>query len=155
MGNAPDRNSVRYTVPTLPPFTEPQLATLVDDVPTAAGWVYEIKFDGYRTLIAANGGIVRCYSRRGLNWTTRFGAVPRAIAALDLRGALLDGEMVVIGPGRRTSFSGLHEALKSNGAGLAFVAFDLLFDAGKDLRPLPWSSGRHGSRSCKGSQDPP
>src|SRR5262245_59431403 len=89
----------------LPSFVEPQLATLVDDVPTAAGWVYEIKYDGYRTLVAAAGSAVRCYSRTGLDWTHRFGAVPRAIAALGLKGALLDGEMAVLDKDGRSSFS--------------------------------------------------
>ena len=121
----------------LPAFTEPQLATLVDDVPTAAGWVYEIKFDGYRTLIAASGNVVRCYSRRGLNWTSRFGAVPAAIAALGLRGALLDGEMAVLDQDGRSSFSALHEALKAGGSGITFCAFDLLYLDGEDLRGLP------------------
>ncbi len=121
----------------LPPFVEPQLATLADAVPTAAGWIYELKFDGYRTLVRADGKAVRCFTRTGLDWTDRYGAVPKAIAALRLRGTLLDGEMVVIDPEGHTSFAALQEALKQGGAGIAFCAFDLLFHDGKDLRALP------------------
>jgi bifunctional non-homologous end joining protein LigD len=80
--------------------------------------------------------------------------VPGAIAALDLRSALVDGEMVVIDQEGRTSFSGLHEALKRNGAGLAFVAFDLLFDAGKDLRPLPLVERKARLQKLLGDQVP-
>jgi bifunctional non-homologous end joining protein LigD len=35
-----------------PPFEEPQLATLVDDVPPGDGWIHEYKYDGYRLLLA-------------------------------------------------------------------------------------------------------
>jgi bifunctional non-homologous end joining protein LigD len=56
---------------------------------------------------------------------------------LNLRGALLDGEMVVMDAEGRTSFSGLHDALARHGAGIRFVAFDLLHLDGVDLRTLP------------------
>ena len=123
--------------PAPPKFLEQQLATLVDQVPTAAGWIYEIKYDGYRTLVAASGKTVTCYSRNGLDWTHRYGAAPAAIAALNLRGALIDGEMAVYDKEGRTSFEALHEALKRGGAGIAFCAFDLLALNGEDLRSLP------------------
>jgi bifunctional non-homologous end joining protein LigD len=80
----------------LPAFTEPQLATLAERVPVGQQWLFEIKLDGYRTVTAADGKDVRCYSRSGLDWTDRFGAVPAAIAKLGLKGALLDGEIVVL-----------------------------------------------------------
>jgi bifunctional non-homologous end joining protein LigD len=118
-------------------FVEPQLATLVDDVPAGPGWVYEIKYDGYRTQVTADGATVHCYSRRGLDWTARFGGVPKAIAALKLRGAVLDGEMVIMDDERRTSFGGLQDALKGSGAAIRYVAFDLLAHDGQDLRRLP------------------
>ncbi|MBO9671784.1 MAG: hypothetical protein J7485_14850, partial [Sphingobium sp.] len=38
-----------------PKFRPPQLATLVDAVPAGNGWLHEIKFDGYRALIACAG----------------------------------------------------------------------------------------------------
>ncbi|MBN8830575.1 MAG: ATP-dependent DNA ligase, partial [Sphingomonadales bacterium] len=56
----------------LPRFEPVQLATLVDDVPTGNGWMHEIKFDGYRALIAAKGAQVTVYTRSGLDWTEKF-----------------------------------------------------------------------------------
>ncbi|TXL72577.1 hypothetical protein FHP25_25100 [Vineibacter terrae] len=121
----------------VPAFIEPQLATLVDDVPAGKAWVYEIKYDGYRTLVAADGPAVRCYSRTGLDWTGRYPAAALAIAALKLRDALLDGEMAVFDADGRTSFAGLQDALKRGGANIAFCAFDLLRCDGEDLRRRP------------------
>ena len=40
-----------------PPFEEPQLATLVDEVPPGTGWIHEYKYDGYRLLLAVGEGV--------------------------------------------------------------------------------------------------
>ena len=121
----------------LPKLVEPELATLVDDVPTGDDWLFEIKFDGYRILTAASGDEVRCYTRNGLDWTARFGGLPGALAKLDLDRALLDGELVAIDENGRSSFSALQQGLTAGGRGLSYFVFDLLFAGGKDLRHLP------------------
>jgi len=121
----------------LPKPVEPELATLVDDVPTGDQWLFEIKFDGYRILTAADGDEVRCYTRNGLDWTARFGGLPDAIAKLRLDRVLLDGELVVIDRDGRSNFSLLQEALSEGGKGLSYFVFDLLFAGGDDLRRLP------------------
>jgi bifunctional non-homologous end joining protein LigD len=51
------------TVKTLPKFRAPQLATLVDEVPAGNGWMHEIKFDGYRALVACAGDRVKVDTR--------------------------------------------------------------------------------------------
>ena len=56
----------------LPAFRDVQLATLVDHVPTGAGWLHEVKYDGYRALIAVAGGEARAFTRHGLDWSDRF-----------------------------------------------------------------------------------
>lgn len=120
-----------------PDFAAPQLATLVDAVPHGRDWLFEVKFDGYRVLTAASGDTVTCYTRGGLDWTGRFGALPDAIAALDLDGALLDGEVVSIDAKGRSDFSALQRALTEGGGGLAYFVFDLLAEGGRDLRRQP------------------
>lgn len=59
----------------LPAFRKPQLATLVDHVPAGSQWIHEIKFDGYRALIAAAGRKVKIFTRSGLDWTEKFAPV--------------------------------------------------------------------------------
>jgi bifunctional non-homologous end joining protein LigD len=135
----------------LPALVEPELATLVDDVPAGEKWLFEIKFDGYRILTAASGDEVRCYTRNGLDWTARFGSLPDAIANLDLDRALLDGELVAIDEDGRSNFSALQEALSQGGTGLSYFVFDLLFAGGKDLRPLPLIERKERLKTLLGS----
>lgn len=133
----------RTTRAKLPAFTRPQLATLVDDVPTGNGWLHEIKFDGYRALAAVAGDSVRIFTRNGLDWTDKFQPLVAAIAALDLPPALIDGEIVAFGADGNPSFSALQSVLKrGHGAQRAdtpfhFFAFDLLSLEGQDMRMLP------------------
>jgi bifunctional non-homologous end joining protein LigD len=117
----------------LPAFRKPQLATLVDHVPSGGDWIHEIKFDGYRCLAAVSGGAVKIYTRTGLDWTDRFAPVADALAALDLPPALIDGEIVSLGEDGNPSFSGLQKALKGEGGSFTFFAFDLLADDSEDL----------------------
>jgi bifunctional non-homologous end joining protein LigD len=118
----------------LPTFAEPALATLVDDLPEGPDWLFEVKFDGYRALTAASGETIAIYSRNGNDWTDRFPTIARAIRALDLDRALLDGEIVAIDDNGRPDFSALQQALSEHRDGLTYFVFDLLKLAGKDLR---------------------
>lgn len=129
--------------PPLPKFRKPQLATLVDDVPTGNRWMHEIKFDGYRALIAAKGEEVRVYTRNGKDWTDKFAPLVETFAALDLPSCLIDGEIVATDADGNPDFSSLQSVLKrGNGAqgkgdALLFHAFDLLEAEGEDLTDLP------------------
>ncbi|MBU2339862.1 MAG: ATP-dependent DNA ligase, partial [Alphaproteobacteria bacterium] len=91
----------------LPGFRKPQLATLVDAVPTGNRWMHEIKFDGYRALVAAKGEEVRIYTRNGKDWTEKFAPLVEAIAALDLPACLIDGEIVANDKAGNPDFSAL------------------------------------------------
>jgi bifunctional non-homologous end joining protein LigD len=127
----------------LPKFRAPQLATLVDAVPAGNRWMHEIKFDGYRALIAAKGAVVRVYTRNGKDWTDKFGPLVEALAALDLPSCLIDGEIVATDAKGNPDFSTLQNVLKrghgsqAQGDNLHFHAFDLLELAGEDLTALP------------------
>ena len=126
----------------LPRFRAPQLATLVDAVPAGNRWMHEIKFDGYRALIAAKSREVRVYTRNGKDWTDKFGPLVEAVAALDLPSSLVDGEIIASDAEGNPDFSTLQSVLKrghgSQGRddALHFHAFDLLELAGEDLTAL-------------------
>ena len=68
----------------LPPFIEPCLATSVADPPTGEQWVHEIKFDGYRMQARIGNGQVQLLTRSGLDWTTKFTSLARALQKLDV-----------------------------------------------------------------------
>ncbi len=120
----------------LPDFVEPCLATLERKPPKGGGWVHEIKFDGYRLQARINRGEVRLLTRRGLDWTEKFGkAIPAAFKQLPVRQALIDGEVVVENEAGASDFAALQAAL-SEGRSERFIfhAFDLLHADGYDLR---------------------
>jgi bifunctional non-homologous end joining protein LigD len=127
-----------------PAFVEPQLATLVAEPPTGDGWLFEVKFDGYRTEIAASGADVRAYTRSGLDWTDHFPNVIAAVKSLDLDGVLMDGEIVALDRDGRSNFGELQNALQSGRTDLVYEVFDLLQEGGRDWRskPLPERKAR-------------
>src|SRR5262249_56749302 len=79
----------------LPTFVEPSLAQTADQPPSGVKWVHEIKHDGYRIQARIDGGTVKLLTRTGLDWTDRFASIARALVALGLSSALLDGDSVV------------------------------------------------------------
>lgn len=117
-------------------FRPVQLATLVDTVPSGDGWLFEMKYDGYRCLAAVAGDRVRLYTRNGLDWTDRFGALVEPLQQLKIGSALIDGEICAFDGKGRTDFSTLKNVL-SDGGRLEFFAFDLLEADGDDLTKLP------------------
>lgn len=138
----------------LPGFRPPQLATLVGEPPPGEDWLHELKYDGYRLLVAASGGTVRCHTRNGLDWTAKFPAVAAAIAGLDLDSCLIDGEAVAFASDGRTDFSSLQKALTEGGA-IAFFAFDLLVDGGEDIARRPLVERKARLRERLASAAPP
>jgi bifunctional non-homologous end joining protein LigD len=120
-----------------PAFQEPQLATLVDEVPPGNTWIHEYKYDGYRLLLAVGEGVATAWTRNGKDWSDKFKALVKAAARLPA-GCLIDGEAVAIDDDGKPSFQLLQATLKEQkGANLVFYAFDLLIDRGEDIRKLP------------------
>ncbi|PIW55169.1 MAG: DNA ligase D [Sphingomonadales bacterium CG12_big_fil_rev_8_21_14_0_65_65_10] len=160
--NARTANPRRKRKPApLPKFAQPQLATLVDEVPAGNGWMHEIKFDGYRALVAARGDEVRVFTRSGKDWTDKFGPLVEAIAALDLPACLIDGEIVAYDPRGNPDFSTLQQVLKrghgsqSKQDALAFHAFDLLSLDGEDLAKLPNIERKERLEALLSTAEPP
>ena len=119
-----------------PAFVEPQLATLVDEVPTGSSWLHEIKYDGYRLLLAVGDGVATAWTRNAKDWSDKFKLLVKAAAKLPA-GCLIDGEAVALDDDGKPNFQLLQSTLKGGTAPLAFYAFDLLVDHGKDIRKLP------------------
>jgi bifunctional non-homologous end joining protein LigD len=122
----------------LPGFVEPYLASLSEHPPSGAGWLHEIKFDGYRLQAEIDNGRVTLRTRRGLDWTEKFRGIADALANLPVETALIDGEALVEGSNGISDFSGLQAALsEGREAAIVFYAFDLLHINGYDLRAVP------------------
>src|SRR6059036_701759 len=76
--------------------TELMLAETRDEPFSKAGWLFEVKLDGYRMRAACQGGAPILYSRKGLDFTESFPEIARAIKAIPFEGMILDGELVVL-----------------------------------------------------------
>ena len=76
-------------------FIRPELPTLVSEPPTGEGWIHEIKYDGYRTLIALDGDRCRAFTRNGNDWSRAYSLVIEVCGRLACKSAVIDGEMVV------------------------------------------------------------
>ncbi|MBN8997982.1 MAG: DNA ligase, partial [Rhizobiales bacterium] len=135
-GDPPE--TIRPKAGRLPDFVAPQLCTLVEAAPEGGDWVFEIKFDGYRAVVAADGAAVRISTRNGLDWTARFAPLARAIGELGLDRVLIDGEIVVLDENGVSDFGALQNAVEEGGGRPVLFAFDLLVDGGKPIgrRPL-------------------
>jgi bifunctional non-homologous end joining protein LigD len=120
-------------------YPEVQLATLVDAAPEGAGWLHEIKFDGYRLLGFAAGGVPRLRTRNGKDWTDSFPALVAALKTLKADTAVLDMEAVIVDDSGKSSFQALQASLGEGGRPEKIVAyvFDLLYLNGQDLTKMP------------------
>jgi bifunctional non-homologous end joining protein LigD len=120
---------------------EPMLATLEDDVPSGSGWVFEVKWDGYRALAYLRGGEATLVSRNGNDLTARFAAVAKALEkAVRTPDCVLDGEVCALDGEGRPSFSAMQQA--KQGTPIVYEAFDLLEVDGEPLVDLPFHERR-------------
>jgi bifunctional non-homologous end joining protein LigD len=123
----------------LPLSLFPQLATLVDEPPHEEhGWIYEVKFDGYRTLVRIEGDDVRLFTRNGNNWTQRLKQLHEDFMQLGMKSGWIDGEIVVLNDKGLPDFQALQGAFDSSRTkDIVYFAFDLPYFGGYDLRRVP------------------
>jgi bifunctional non-homologous end joining protein LigD len=96
-------------------------------------WLYEVKYDGFRALAYLESGTARLVSRKG-NTYKSFPALCEALrACFAVDAAVLDGEIVFLGPDGKPQFYDLMRRRSPQ----HFYAFDLLWLDGRDLRNLP------------------
>ncbi len=130
---------------TQPDFLPPQLAQQAETPPSAAGWLHELKLDGYRIQARKSGGSARgkenpvtLLTRKGLDWTHRMKPIADEIARLSAASCTLDGEVVVLRPDGTTSFADLQAAFQEDTPHhLTYFVFDLLHLNGRNTRALP------------------
>jgi bifunctional non-homologous end joining protein LigD len=117
----------------------PMLATLAEKLPTGRGWLFEAKWDGYRTVAYVRNGDPELRTRKDQDYTERFAAIasqlPRALRTSD---CVLDGEVCAIDENGRTSFS----AMQQGGRPLIYYVFDLLELEGEPLIGLGFTDRR-------------
>ena len=133
---------MKAPVPLEPMLCESQSEPFDDD-----GWVFELKYDGYRALARRDAGRSELRYRSGRNATDAFPDVRRTLDALPFEHFVLDGEIVVLDDDGRPNFQRLQKRAKfvrptdlDRGTldhPATYYAFDLLEFDGHDLRRLP------------------
>jgi bifunctional non-homologous end joining protein LigD len=120
---------------TLPKRFQPMLATLTDGPFDDPGWIFEDKYDGFRMVAKIESGKVTLYSRNGQVISRNYIEVASALEGVK-GDAVIDGELVALDENGISHFQFLQNALRRK-AKLLYCAFDLMFQDGEDLRPLP------------------
>ncbi len=121
----------------LPKFVPPMLPTLIAAPPQGAGWIHEIKFDGYRMEACSMRGRSRCGRATG--------SIGPIASLLSLKPSPNSRQRNASSTAKsssrtRTAFRifGASEALKEGKtSGLVYYAFDLLHLDGFDLMEVP------------------
>lgn len=144
----------------MPARVEPCLALLKAKPPRGPGWLFEVKWDGYRVAVHIRPNDIRIITRGGHDWTDRFPAIAAAARTIGVGTAILDGEAVVLDAQGRSDFGALQRSLGGRGGRQAsgeaiLYAFDLLYFDGHDLTRMELSGRRHLLEDLVGESDGP
>jgi len=128
----------------------PMLASRGTSVPTGAGWIHEVKWDGMRVLAEVRDGALTLWSRNENDVTVSFPEL-RDVGVLAGHDVLLDGEVVAMAGGIPT-FGALADRMHVSSAARArqlartnpvtLIVFDVLRLDGRDLVGEPWTVRR-------------
>jgi bifunctional non-homologous end joining protein LigD len=120
----------------MPHDVKPMLATLTDEPFDRDGWLFELKWDGYRAVAELKRGDALLYSRNMLSYNERYGPVVRDLEKLPF-DAVLDGEVVVLNSEGRPEFKLLQNWLGDAAGRIVYYVFDIIYLEGYDLCSLP------------------
>jgi ATP-dependent DNA ligase len=137
------------TLPLKPPIA-PQLARSAKEIPAGDGWVYEPKWDGFRTIVFRDGDEVYLQSRNGKPMNRYFPEVVEAVGQMENDRLVMDGEIIVVVDGvqefdllgQRIHPAASRVQMLSEQWPAAYVAFDLLAEGDEVLMELPLAERR-------------
>ncbi|MEN8375028.1 MAG: DNA ligase D [Gemmatimonadota bacterium] len=123
------------------------LATKHEEAFSDPGWLFELKYDGYRLMCGKDGEEVRLLTRNGNDATATFPEVARALRRLPFEHVVLDGEVVVHDENGLPSFQRLQQRgrlskpreIMRRAIELPAIlyTFDVLALEGRDVRRVP------------------
>lgn len=114
---------------------KPMLATLVDAPFNEPGWLYEVKWDGYRAVAFLNNGKVTLKSRNDKSFDEKFYPIVDALKKWKIN-AIVDGEIAVVDENGVSNFGDLQNWRSEADGELYYYLFDILWLDGKDLSNL-------------------
>ncbi len=120
-----------------PADIRPMLATLVDEMFDDPGWLYEIKWDGYRAIAYLFRGIVELKSRNNISFNEKFRSIVEELKQWPVN-AVIDGEIVALNEKGHADFQQLQSYAKNGEAAeLVYYVFDIIWYDGRNITDLP------------------
>lgn len=116
-------------------FVKPMLASLVNKAFDRDGWIFEIKWDGYRVIADVNKQQTKLFSRNQKILNSKFRLVYEELKSSSM-DCIIDGEMVVFNDHGLPAFN-LLQNYPEEGGKLIYYVFDLLYFENKNLESLP------------------
>jgi bifunctional non-homologous end joining protein LigD len=120
----------------IPTGIKPMLATLVNEPFDDPDWVYEVKWDGYRTLGFINKGEVQLLSRNNKDFNEKYYPLKKLLESWKIN-AVIDGEILVLNDKGVSNFGALQNWRSEADGELVLYIFDMLWYEGKNLMDLP------------------
>lgn len=124
-----------------PDSIKPMLAVLVNEPFDKEGWLYEVKWDGYRAIALLNKTNTEIKSRNNKSFTEKFYPVTEALENLKLN-VVLDGEIAVVDENGISNFGNLQNWRSEADGELYYYIFDILWLNGNDLTQIPLAKRR-------------
>jgi bifunctional non-homologous end joining protein LigD len=129
----------------MPDWIQPALASLSDRPFSDPAWLFEIKWDGGRTLARVQNGQVRLWSRSHRDVTGEYPELAGLASNTNGHDVWLDGEVVALDPEGRSQFERLQQRFSvvnpsaelMHQVPVVYYVFDILYCDGYDLRPSP------------------
>ena len=121
---------------------KPMLATLIDKPFDDPGWIYEVKWDGYRALAIVKNNKVDLLSRNAISFNEKFYPIYQALQKCK-NNVILDGEIVVTDEKGMADFSRLQGWRSEDDGELIYYVFDILSLQEKNLITLPLTERRN------------
>lgn len=137
----------------MPKTISPMLATLVDKPFDEPGWIYEVKWDGYRAVALMNKANVEILSRNKKSFNDKFYPILEALKQWNIK-AVVDGEIVVVNDKGLADFSALQGWRSEADGQLFYYVFDLLWLDGKDVKGLPLTDRKQLLQQIIPAEDP-
>jgi bifunctional non-homologous end joining protein LigD len=137
----------------MPKGVRPMLAQEAHEPFDREGWLFEVKWDGFRALAEVElEGEARLYSRNGNSFADRFPAIVSSLKTLG-HAVVLDGEVVTVDQDGVSQFQWLQDYGSVQRGTLLYYVFDILYLDGHVLRGLPLRRRRDLLRAVIGSTD--
>ncbi|MEX0686210.1 MAG: DNA ligase D [Balneolales bacterium] len=137
-------DKIKQMIPALPPKGktgfkyefQPMLAKVKEEPFDHPEWLFEIKWDGYRTMAEIQDGKAGLFSRKGLKVGRKYPVIIEELEKLKYN-AVVDGELVVLDEEGHANFQDLQYYGEKKDKNLCYYIFDLLYLEGYHLLNVP------------------